>query len=48
MKNYKKRVDDLFRNAPNNKRTGDLKEELMANLIDGYFPIYSILAAPII
>ena len=31
-----KRVDDLFKNAPDTKRAEDLKEELMANLIDRY------------
>lgn len=31
-----KRVDDLFKNAPNTKRAEELKEELMANLIDRY------------
>lgn len=31
-----KRVDDLFKNAANTKRAEELKEELMANLIDRY------------
>jgi len=31
-----KRVDDLFKNAPDTKRAEELKEELMANLIDRY------------
>lgn len=30
------RLEGLFQNAPNSKRANDLKEELMANLIDRY------------
>lgn len=32
----RRRIDDLFENAPRTKRANDLKEELMANLIDKY------------
>lgn len=31
-----KRLDDLFRSVPSSKKVEDLKEELMANLIDRY------------
>lgn len=34
--NLSKKVDELFENAPNTRRAKDLKEELMANLIDKY------------
>jgi hypothetical protein len=39
MKMYeklRKRLDELFENAPKNRRANDLKEELLANLIDKY------------
>lgn len=32
----RKRLDELFENAPKNRRANDLKEELLANLIDKY------------
>lgn len=32
----RKRIDELFENAPRTRRANDLKEELMANLIDKY------------
>ncbi|MFA9398345.1 MAG: permease prefix domain 1-containing protein [Clostridiaceae bacterium] len=32
----RKKVDELFVNAPNTKRASDLKEEIMGNLIDRY------------
>lgn len=32
----RKRVDELFENAPKTRRANELKEELMANLIDKY------------
>lgn len=34
--NLRKRVDELFQNAPKTRRVNDFKEELMANLIDKY------------
>lgn len=34
--NLRKRVDELFENAPKTRRVNDFKEELMANLIDKY------------
>lgn len=39
--NLQKRVDELFENAPDTRRAKDLKEELMANLIDKYNDLIS-------
>ena len=31
-----KRIEELFENAPKTRKTNELKEELLANLIDKY------------